>query len=150
MLRYSSKTSVFGWQRLYIQIHVTIYEYNSPRIQTGSGAHTASCPMGTGDLTPGVKRPGRDADYSRPSSAEAKKVWSYTFTPQYIFKAGCLVKHRDYFSFILLSYNFFIFLQLHNFHTKSATKRRFTGDQFLLWNRWFYALWWIRLIPLSS
>jgi hypothetical protein len=39
--------------------------------QTGSGAHPASCTMGTGGLFPGVKaRPGRDADHSPPSSAE--------------------------------------------------------------------------------
>jgi hypothetical protein len=40
-------------------------------IQTGSGAHPASCTMGTGVLSPGVKaRPGRDADHSPLSSAE--------------------------------------------------------------------------------
>jgi hypothetical protein len=40
-------------------------------VQTGSGAHPASCPMGTGGPFPGVKaRPGRDADYSPLSSAE--------------------------------------------------------------------------------
>jgi hypothetical protein len=39
--------------------------------QTGSGAHPASCTMGTGVLSAGVKaRPGRDADHSPPSSAE--------------------------------------------------------------------------------
>jgi hypothetical protein len=33
-------------------------------VQTGSGAHPASCPMGTEVLSPGVKaRPGRDADH---------------------------------------------------------------------------------------
>jgi len=32
------------------------------RIQTGSGAHVACCPMGTGALSPGVKRPEREAD----------------------------------------------------------------------------------------
>jgi hypothetical protein len=35
-------------------------------VQTGSGAHPASCTMGTGGKT----RPGRDADHSPPSSAE--------------------------------------------------------------------------------
>jgi len=35
-------------------------------VQTGSGAHPASCTMGTG----GKARPGRDADHSPPSSAE--------------------------------------------------------------------------------
>jgi hypothetical protein len=40
-------------------------------VQTGSGAHSASCPMGTGVLPPGVKaRTGRDADHSPLSSAE--------------------------------------------------------------------------------
>jgi hypothetical protein len=29
----------------------------------------------------GVKRTGRVADHSPPSSAEVKNVWSYTFTP---------------------------------------------------------------------
>jgi hypothetical protein len=42
-------------------------------VQTGSGAHPASCPMGTGVPSPGVKvRPGRDADHSLPSSAEVE------------------------------------------------------------------------------
>jgi hypothetical protein len=41
--------------------------------QTGSGAHPASCTMGTGGHFPGGKaRPGRDADHSPPSSAEVK------------------------------------------------------------------------------
>jgi hypothetical protein len=40
-------------------------------VQTGTGAHPASCTMGTGGRFPGSKaQPGRDADYSPPSSAE--------------------------------------------------------------------------------
>jgi hypothetical protein len=40
-------------------------------VQTGSGAHPASCTMGSGGPFPGGKsRPGRDADHSPPSSAE--------------------------------------------------------------------------------
>jgi hypothetical protein len=40
-------------------------------VQTGSGAHPASCTMGTGGPFPGSKaRPGRDADHSPPSSSE--------------------------------------------------------------------------------
>jgi hypothetical protein len=43
-------------------------------VQTGSGAHPASCTVGTGGFFPGGKaRPGRDADHSPPSSAEVKK-----------------------------------------------------------------------------
>jgi hypothetical protein len=46
---------------------------SSPCVQTGSGAHPASYPMGTGGSFPGSKaRPGRDADHSPPSSAEVK------------------------------------------------------------------------------
>jgi hypothetical protein len=42
-------------------------------VQTGSGAHPASYPMGTGGPFPGGKAwPGRDADHSPPSSAEVK------------------------------------------------------------------------------
>jgi hypothetical protein len=45
----------------------------SPCVQTGSGAHPTSYPMGTGGSFPGGKaRPGRDADHSPPSSAEVK------------------------------------------------------------------------------
>jgi hypothetical protein len=40
-------------------------------VQTGSGAHPASCPMGTGGPFPGGNaRPGRDANHLPPSSAE--------------------------------------------------------------------------------
>jgi hypothetical protein len=40
-------------------------------VQTGSGAHPASSPMGTGGPFPGSKaRPGRDADHSPTSSAK--------------------------------------------------------------------------------
>jgi hypothetical protein len=35
-----------------------------------------------GVLTLGVKRPGREADHSPPSSADVKNSWSYTSTPQ--------------------------------------------------------------------
>jgi hypothetical protein len=42
-------------------------------VQTGSGAHAASCSMGTGGPFPGGKaRPGRDAEHSPPSSAEVE------------------------------------------------------------------------------
>jgi hypothetical protein len=38
-------------------------------------------------LSPGVKRQGREADYSPPTSAEVKKTWIYTLTPPYVFVA---------------------------------------------------------------
>jgi hypothetical protein len=43
-------------------------------VETVSGVHPNSYPMGTGDLSPGVKWVGREADHSPPSSAEAKKI----------------------------------------------------------------------------
>jgi hypothetical protein len=44
-------------------------------VQTGSGAHPASCTMGAGGSFPGGKaRPGRDADNSPPSRAKGKKT----------------------------------------------------------------------------
>jgi hypothetical protein len=43
-------------------------------IQTGPGAHPASCRVGTGGpFARGKIRPGRDSDHSPPSSAEIKK-----------------------------------------------------------------------------
>jgi hypothetical protein len=56
---------------------------SSPCVQTGSGAHPASCPMGTGGPFPGGKaRPGREADHSPPSSAEVKYEWElYLLSP---------------------------------------------------------------------
>jgi hypothetical protein len=55
----------------------------------------------TGTFSLGVNRPGREADHSPPSSAEVKDAWSYTSTPQYVFMAWCLVKHRNNFTFYL-------------------------------------------------
>jgi hypothetical protein len=34
-----------------------------------------------GALSLGVKRPGREAEHSPPSSVEVNNTWSYTFTP---------------------------------------------------------------------
>jgi hypothetical protein len=41
----------------------------------------------TGTPSPGVKRPGREADHSPPTSAEVKKTLVYTSTPPYVFMA---------------------------------------------------------------
>jgi hypothetical protein len=53
-------------------------------VQTDSGAHPASCTMGTGGPFPGVKaQPGRDADHSPPSSAEVVNEYElYLLSPQ--------------------------------------------------------------------
>jgi hypothetical protein len=38
-------------------------------------------------LSLGVDRPGREADYSPPTSAEVKNTWIYTSNPPYAFMA---------------------------------------------------------------
>jgi hypothetical protein len=72
--------------------------------------HPDSCPMVLGARTPGVKRPGCEADHSTPSGVDVKNAWHYTSTPQYVLMTWCLikklwifmvrylVKHRDNFS----------------------------------------------------
>jgi hypothetical protein len=54
-------------------------------IQTSSGAHPASYPMGSGAPTPGVKQPGSEPDHSPPTSAEVKNMWIYKSTRTYIY-----------------------------------------------------------------
>jgi hypothetical protein len=50
-------------------------------------------------LSPRIKRPGREADHSPPSSAEVKNAWSYASThPTNVFMAQCLVKNRGNFN----------------------------------------------------
>jgi len=44
------------------------------RVQTGSGTHPASYPVGAGGSFPEIKRPGREADHSPPSSSEVKNT----------------------------------------------------------------------------
>jgi hypothetical protein len=47
--------------------------FSSLCVQTGSGAHPASCTMGTGGPFPGGKaQSGRDANHSPPSRAEVE------------------------------------------------------------------------------
>jgi hypothetical protein len=57
-------------------------------VETGSEAHPASYPIGTGALSPGIKRPGPEAGHSPAISAEVKNNGS-------VF----IVKHRDNFTF---------------------------------------------------
>jgi hypothetical protein len=79
----------------------SVYSSLHHRVHNGSGAHPSSYPMGTTDISLGIKRPEREADHSPPSSAEVKNAWSYTSIPQYVFMAWCLVKHRDNFTFYI-------------------------------------------------
>jgi hypothetical protein len=55
--------------------------FHRHRVQTGSGTHPASYPMGTVCSFPGGKATGRQTDQSPLSKAEVKNTWSYTSTP---------------------------------------------------------------------
>jgi hypothetical protein len=74
-------------------------------VQTGSEAHPASCTVGTGGSFPGGKaRPGRDADHSRPSSAEVKKEQElYLLSPKCasMERNGTTLPFLPYFTFHL-------------------------------------------------
>jgi hypothetical protein len=86
------------------------------RVQTGSEAHPASYPVGTGDLSLRVKRPGREADHSPLSSAEVKEcVELYLHSPirlhgvvlsyvQDVFMPWCLVKYSVFMELCLVKY----------------------------------------------
>jgi hypothetical protein len=50
-------------------------------VQRASEAHPASYSMGTGVLSSVVKRPGREADHSPPSSSQVTNEWRYNYTP---------------------------------------------------------------------
>jgi hypothetical protein len=65
-------------------------------VQTGSGAHPASCPVGTGGPFHGViARPGRDADNSPPSSAEVLNEYDFYLLSPYA-SVG-VVRYSGYF-----------------------------------------------------
>jgi hypothetical protein len=51
-----------------------------------------------GTLSPWVNQPGRDADHSSPSNAEVKNGGTIP-SLTHVFKAQCLIKHRDSFTF---------------------------------------------------
>jgi hypothetical protein len=73
------------------------------RIQTGSGAHPASFPIGSGSSFPGGKTAGAWSSPLTSTYCRGQRKYSYNSTPPppYVFMACCLVKHRDNFTFTL-------------------------------------------------
>jgi hypothetical protein len=65
----------------------TEWTHKTTNSEPGSGVHPTSYKMGTGGSFRGVKRQGREADHSPPTSAEVKIMWIYTSTPLYVFMA---------------------------------------------------------------
>jgi hypothetical protein len=57
--------------------NLIVYNPHSLRVQKGSGPTQPPIQSVPGALSLGVKRPGREADHSPPSSAEVKNAWSY-------------------------------------------------------------------------
>jgi hypothetical protein len=50
-------------------------------VQTHSESHPASCQMGIGAVTPGVKWRKPEVDHSPPPSSDVKNAWSYASSP---------------------------------------------------------------------
>jgi hypothetical protein len=70
-----------------VQVPVGSRIFSSPRRALALGPTKPSIQWIPGALSPGVKRPRREADHSPPTSAEAKNMWIYTSTPPYTFMA---------------------------------------------------------------
>jgi hypothetical protein len=65
-----------------VRVPVGLRIFTSPSRPDFSEAHPDSYPM-----VPGVKRSGREADHSSPTSTEVKNTWVYISTPPYVFIA---------------------------------------------------------------
>jgi hypothetical protein len=59
----------------------------------------------TGTLSPGIRRPGREADHEPTTSAEVKRVWIYTSTTPYSFMAYCLISLAQEQLYLLIARN---------------------------------------------
>jgi hypothetical protein len=60
-----------------VRVSVRAKFFSIPRRPDVSEAHPASYPMGNGALSPGLKRPRREADHPHPTSAEVKNTLIY-------------------------------------------------------------------------
>jgi hypothetical protein len=83
---------MFSFKTLFSVLGNIMLSFGRIWVSMGLARHTASYPVCTGALSFRIKLPGREADHSPPSSAEVKKAWNHTSTPQYVFMAWCLVK----------------------------------------------------------
>jgi hypothetical protein len=72
----------------------------------GSTQHPIQWVQGT--LSPGVKRPGREADHSPLAGAKVKKMWIYTSTSPCAFMAQCLIKQTQGKLYLSLPFTYII------------------------------------------
>jgi hypothetical protein len=79
-------TVLFFCALLLIQVEV-LWRYNTTASRTALGSTQPPIQWVPGALSLGVKRPGREADHSPPSSAEVKNTWNYNYPHQYAFQA---------------------------------------------------------------
>jgi hypothetical protein len=87
-----------------VRVPVGLRIFISPSPPDRLWGHPTSYTMGTWSSFPGVKRPGREADHSPPTSAEVKKMWTLQpLTHKPSWASAYLVKHRDNFTFTLRS-----------------------------------------------
>jgi hypothetical protein len=66
---------------------VGVQEYSSVSSRPALGPNQPPIQWITGDLSPRVKRPGREADHSPTTSTEIKETWVYTSIPTCVFMA---------------------------------------------------------------
>jgi hypothetical protein len=64
-----------------------VYFYKISAHFAGLGSTQSPIQLVPRAISPGVKRPERQADHSPPASAEVKKMWIYTSTPPYALMA---------------------------------------------------------------
>jgi hypothetical protein len=64
-------------------------------VQTGSGDHTASYPVGTGGSFPGSKVAEAWSWWLTSIWYRGQEWWSCTFTSAHVFMTWCLIKHMD-------------------------------------------------------
>jgi hypothetical protein len=86
-----------------------------------------------GVLSPGIKRPGHEADHP-PPTAEVKNAWSYTYIPQYVPMACCLVKHHS------CNFNLPNLVGYHGHYVRTATPNRGGGGRSVKFSTHFHLM----------
>jgi hypothetical protein len=88
-----------------------------------------------GLLSTGIKRPGREANHSPPSSAEVKNAWGHTSTSPYAFMEWCLMKPSDTFTCPFIDQIQFCF-RMYNVDVKTSARWQSSLYDKVVCNRW--------------